>query len=149
MPTNAALKEAIAELSAKLNEPAATVEGLTNAQLVTLKKDLSVKVEGLEPAGSPAIPAVTAASTEETEETEAPAKEQKKPTKLAVTPPGKKAKAAKKAKAKLPPYTVAPRCSFICGRRTKSEGEEVTVSDFPGGQKALDSLVEKGKVIKN
>lgn len=73
---------------------------------------------------------------------------------MAPSPPSeeaaKVAEAEEAAKvAALPPYSVAAGKSVTTLKGIKADGEEVEAGSFPGGKETLDSLVDRGVVIKS
>lgn len=118
---NKELIEIIEEMAAKLGLSDIETKGLNNKQLVKLVSDLKAKAKdaGLETAADQAEPKAKA--------------------------PAKKATRAVKAAE----YKVAKGKSVCCGKRgTIDAGQPIKVEDLGGGQKAMDSLVERKVVLK-
>lgn len=122
MASNKDLTAAINARAEALEIDVPETEGLTNADLVILKKELDARET---PADAEAEAAAKAAAKADAD----------------ATPPAVEAETPA-------PYSVAQGTSLTSLKGILGEGKAVTASDFTGGAETLDSLVERGLVVK-
>ena len=131
MPSNPDLIQSIGEVAKENGVEVPETEGKTNVELAAILKEL--KTPELSP--------------EEKAEAAAKAKAKGDEAKAAAKTKAL-AEARAKAEAAIPPYRIAKGKAVTSRKGILADGEEIKAEYLAGGKETLDTLVDRGVVIK-
>lgn len=135
MPSNKDLKNSISAAAEALGVDVPDTSDANNAEMAEVLKEMNAEIDA----------AKAEKERLEREELEAKAKED---SAAAAELAKKQAEEAKAEEAELPEFYVSKGKSITSRRGILADGDEITVKDLAGGEKAIKAFVKSGHISK-